>query len=439
MNLLKKINNSEILRKILSSLSWLVVDKILRLFVGLFVNAMIARHLGVSDFGLWSFCIAYSGLFVAISNLGLDDVIVRDLVIDKVKAGRILGTAFILKALAGIFTMLISLIIIFILKSGDEIFLLLVMLTTASYVLQSFDVIKFYFQAEIISKYTVLSTSCSFFIVTLIRGYLLYIDADLVSFALVSFIEFVITAAFYVYFYMKLKFDIKKWSFDSSLAKQMLKDGSPLILAGIAVMVMLRIDQVMIGEMAGNKEVGIYSAAVRISEVVFFIIPIIIGTIFPVILSAKEKSLPAFEMRLKELIRAIFGASIFIAVFIYIFSVEIIDVVFGADFKEAAPILGMHVWGGVLMSLCLLSNNWLISSNLQKHIFYRNVVGVFINVGLNYFLIDIYGGMGAAAATIISLVYVAIIADFFSKVTRPMLMFKVRSILFINKQNSEGS
>jgi PST family polysaccharide transporter len=428
-----RFSESKVFRRVLSSLSWLVVDKILRMLVGIIVNALIARHLGVSEFGIWSFCIAYSGLFVAISNLGLDDIIVRDIVIDKANIGKILGTAFVLKALAGIFTVVISLIIINILKDGDEIFVLLVLLTTFSYVFQSFDVIKFHFRAKIISKYIVLSSTFSFFIVTVIRAYLLYIDADILSFAFVSFIEFVITAALYVYFYLKLKFDIRKWRYDKLIAKKMLKDGFPLILAGIAVMVMLRIDQVMIGEMAGNKEVGEYSAAVRISEMVFFIIPIIIGTVFPVLITAKERSLVVFETRLKELVRALLGVSLLIAISIYSFKKEIIDIVFGDEFKEAASILGVHVWAGVLMSLCLLSNSWLVSSNLQKYIFYRNIVGVVINIALNYFLIGLYGGIGAAVATIIALIYVAIIADLLSKVTRPMFIFKMRSIFFINK------
>ena len=51
----------------------------------------------------------------------------------------------------------------------------------------------------------------------------------------------------------------------------LLVESWPLLLSGISIMVYMKIDQIMLGQILGDESVGIYSAALRISEIWYFI------------------------------------------------------------------------------------------------------------------------------------------------------------------------
>jgi len=93
----------------------------------------------------------------------------------------------------------------------------------------------------------------------------------------------------YVYFYKKYgAFGLKRWKFDFKVAKSLLKDSWPLVFSGIVIMIYMRIDQVMIKNMLGNWAVGQYAAAVRLSEVWYFIPIVVCNSLFPAIVKAKK-------------------------------------------------------------------------------------------------------------------------------------------------------
>jgi O-antigen/teichoic acid export membrane protein len=77
--------------------SWLFGEKILRMIVGLFVGIWVARYLGPEQFGLLSYAQSFVGLFTAIATLGLDGIVVRELVKDPSRRDELIGTAFWLK------------------------------------------------------------------------------------------------------------------------------------------------------------------------------------------------------------------------------------------------------------------------------------------------------------------------------------------------------
>ena len=86
--------------KYFKNTSWLFGEKILRMVVGLFVGVWVARYLGPEQFGLFSYAQSFVGLFTAIAGLGLDSIIVRELVKDESKRDALLGTAFRLKLIS---------------------------------------------------------------------------------------------------------------------------------------------------------------------------------------------------------------------------------------------------------------------------------------------------------------------------------------------------
>jgi O-antigen/teichoic acid export membrane protein len=72
-------------------------ERILRMVVALFVGVYVARYLGPAQFGLLSYANSFVGLFIALATLGLNGIVVRQLVKTPERRNELLGTAFWLK------------------------------------------------------------------------------------------------------------------------------------------------------------------------------------------------------------------------------------------------------------------------------------------------------------------------------------------------------
>ena len=387
---------------ILANTGWLFVDKVLRRGVGLFVGVWIARYLGPEQFGLWNFAIAFTALFGAFATLGLDSIVVRELVKNPERQNELLGSAFALKVIGGAITLLIAIIAISLVRSGETLALWLVGLSAAGFIFQSVNVIDFYFQSKVQSRYTVYAANGAFVLMTLVKIALLLNSAPLIAFAWAGLTEIALTAIFLMLAYRINHQGIRGWRFRSKVASALLKDSWPLILSGIAIMIYMRIDQIMIGQMLGDKEVGLFSAAVRISEVWYFIPLAIVSSVFPAIIAAKQQSESLYLQRLQKLFNFMFLIGFGMAILMTFSSHIVVKLLFGVEYAEASTVLAIHIWAGVFVAMGVASGSWLTTENLQKYSFYRTLNGSIANVILNFFLIPKFGINGAAVATVLS-------------------------------------
>ena len=85
--------------KYFKNTSWVSLERGIRIALGASVGVWVARYLGPTDYGYFSFAESFVGLFSAIATLGLDHLVVRDLLKDNSNEYTILGTAFFLKIL----------------------------------------------------------------------------------------------------------------------------------------------------------------------------------------------------------------------------------------------------------------------------------------------------------------------------------------------------
>ena len=95
------------LRKIVHNIGWLSAERFLRMVLSFFVGIYVIRYLGPENFGKLSYSISFVALFIAISKLGLDQIVVRNLVKQKYPNNEILGTAFILKLIGSLIAIIL--------------------------------------------------------------------------------------------------------------------------------------------------------------------------------------------------------------------------------------------------------------------------------------------------------------------------------------------
>ena len=189
------------------------------------------------------------------------------------------------------------------------------------------------------------------------------------------------------------------WMIRINRARELFKDSWPLILSGIVSIIYLRIDQIMLGEMIGNEEVGVYSAAVRIAEAWYFIPMAIVSSVFPSIVEAKAISEDLFYERLQKLYNLMALMAYIVAIPITFMAGWIIDILFGVAYSRAGIMLAVLIWAGLFTNLAVARSSFLTTMNWTKVHFMTVLLGALINVALNYILIPRYAGMGAVIAS----------------------------------------
>lgn len=397
-----KLLGHEGIRRYGANTAWLMGEKVLRMFMGLFVGIWVARYLGPEQFGLLSYAQSFVFLFTAIATLGLDSIVVRELVKDNSQRNVLLGTAFTLKLIGSLCILpLLWLGVQF--TSNDSYTNLLIFIIASGTIFQSFNVIDFYYQSSVLSKYVAFSNNITLAISSIIKIVLILNQASLLTFAIVGVFDTVILALGLVYFYwQKTHHSLREWQFDRVVAKRLLADSWPLIISSVMVSLYMKIDQVMIKEMLDSNAVGQYAAAVRISEAWYFLPMAICSSIFPAIINAKKVSEKLYYQRLKRLYSVMVWLGVAVALPMTFMSDWIISLLYGSAYIQAGQILMIHVWAGLFVCIGVASSRWMINENLQIYSTWNTTIGATLNIVLNYILIVNVGVLGAAIATLIA-------------------------------------
>jgi O-antigen/teichoic acid export membrane protein len=423
--------------KYFKNTSWLFGEKILRMVVGLFVGIWVARYLGPEQFGLFSYAKSFVGLFTAIATLGLNGIVVRELVKDESRCDELIGTTFWLKVM-GAFGVLLILAIAINFTSNDTYTNTLVFIIASATIFQSFNVVDFYFQSKVMSKFVVYANIISFFLSSIVKIVLILNDAPLIAFAWVVLFDSLVLALGFVYFFFRnSSFKIKNLTFRRETAIDLLRDSWPLILSGIVISIYMKIDQVMIKELLGTNAVGQYAAAVRISEAWYFIPVVIASSLFPAIINAKKQSEELYYERLQRLYDLMVWMAIAIALPMTFMSDWIVELLYGGQYNEAGAVLMIHIWAGVFVFLGVASGKWFMAENLQIFSTINTTIGAVVNIGLNYILIPKIGIEGAAWATLISYFIAAYLCLAFWKKTRINFIYLSKTMLITRILNAK--
>ena len=400
----------------------------MRMSLSLFTGIWVSRYLGAEQFGMLSYAHSIVILFSAISTLGLDKVVIRDLVNQESKRDILLGTSFTLKAFGAVAVIIILTIsVLFI--SKDRSTGILIIIIAGSTIFQSFNVVDFYFQSKVLSRYVVYANFISTSIISITKILLIIWDAPLISFAWTVFFESFILAIGLIYCYYSNKLSITKWEFNKALSKTLLQHSWPLLLSGIAVSVALRIDQIMIKPFLDSTNVGLYAVGVRLAEA-FNFLPMIIGqSLYPKILNI---SLSKARQKLVLLFRYILLGLVILAIIINLLSKYIVLLLFGDEYMDAYKVLDILIWGIPSTFLGIMSNHLLLKSKNERITFFKQSLLMILNIAFNFVLIPIYGIIGAGLATLTADAVVNLFFEAFFKKIRWIFKIKI-DVLFFSK------
>ena len=403
--------------------------------LGLFVGAWVARYLGPEQFGIFNYAVAVVGLLTPVATLGLDTIVVRELVRNTFCREEILGTAFALKIISGVLTLLLVIILTSLLRLNDELSRWLVGITATGMVFQSFDIIDFWFQSQTQAKYTIYARNAAYLIVNLVKISFIQMQAPLIAFAWVGLAEIALSAVGLVIAYQISGHSLKTWRYSFTCAKELLKNSCPLILSGIVIMVYMRIDQIMLGQVKDSKAVGLYSVVMKLAEVWYFIPGVITSSVFPSLIKAKEVSEELYSKQNQKLFNLISVLAYVVAIPLTFLSSLIVKLIYGEQYIEAGPLLAIYVWSGIFVFLGTASTPWMITEGLVKFSAITSTIGAIANIALNSFLISRYSILGATISTIVSQFIASCGAYALYTPTRKLFFMQLKAIFLLDLLN----
>ncbi|WP_318480480.1 flippase [Photobacterium leiognathi] len=412
---LNRINTIDGLIKVIKNSSWLLIDKVFRIFLGVFVSAWVARYLGPEEYGKLAYAMAVIGIFQVISLCGFDGIVVRDISKEKSKANIILGTAFYSRILSGIICFILVSIVSGIYYGFGSKSQYLIIIFGSSLLFQCGDVVDLWFQSQSESKRTVIVKLSCYILSSLLKVSLILLKADVIYFAFVMALEFAIVSLGLFFSYKKFPTS-KKWKFKLDTSRLMLKESWPFILSGISVLIYMRIDQVMIEAMMGSHSLGIYAAVIPFSSTMSFLPSIIFTSILPMVTKYKTDSIDKYEIALKSIFRLFAVVGWLISLCLFFSSDFLVSHLLGNSYYEGINVIKIYAFTNIFICMGVAQGVWILNENKSKISLYRTLMGAGVCIVGNYIFIPLYGLIGAA--------YVALFAQILSAVLSNILFSK---------------
>ena len=244
-------------KKITQNFNWLFVDKILKLSLGMLVISIAAKGFGPSEFGSFNLAQSLVMIMIPFMTLNLDNIIINKINQFPKKTSEILGTSFVIKFFMSTLSIILFSITTLTFELIDSNVSVMMFILLCGYFFQSFDVIDFLFQSNLLSKHVVKIKSINFILCSLLKIFAIYKELPLYIFVIIFSVEFLLNAIGLLIMYRKrYSYKINKWSFDYILFVDILKSGIPMFFSAIVIIIYTRIDQIMIGKIIGVSEVA---------------------------------------------------------------------------------------------------------------------------------------------------------------------------------------
>lgn len=423
-------------RKYLANTSWLFAERMVRLVVVLLTGILVARYLGPALFGQLNYATGFVGLFFALTTMGLDEIVVRDLVKRPHRRDELLGTAAVIK-LAGSSLLVLLVMLATMVRGMEGVTATLVIVIAASEILRPLGVIDWYFMAHVRSRDTVVVQMTQVFVSAGAKVALVVMEAPLVWFAWVYVLESAVLAVGYVVMYARAGELVRAWRYSRRMAGYLLGQSWPLVIYGMALYVQAKIDQVMIfdvlrgrvGEEAANEEVGQYSNALKMIEALGFLPVIVQRSLAPAITRAKVQSTELYGERLLNQYRLMFLLFLLTAVPLYFTAQPIMVFLYGEAFRPAGILLSLFAIRLLFTNMGVGKASFITNESLFKYSLLTALVGAAINIGMNWLLIPPLKAIGAIWATIGSFTVSIFLMDLLFPQTRRNLRWMVWGML----------
>lgn len=396
--------------RVVKNASWIIGIQIVKSLLGLVISMLTARFLGPSDFGLINYAASIVAFVTPIMYLGLNGVLVQEIVNTPEKEGEILGTSVTMTFLSSLLCVIGVISFAAAVNRGERETVIVCALYSMLLIFQSLELLNYWFQAKLLSKY---ASGVALFAYAVISGYKIYLLAahkSIYWFALSNALDYMIIVMGLFIVYKRLGGG--RLRFNLSTARRLWGKSRYYIVSNMMIAIFAQTDRIMLKLMINDAATGYYSAAVACAGMTGFVFVAIIDSFRPLIFDDKKTDEIRYEKDMCRLYGIIIYLSLLQSLVITLFSGLIIKILYGAAYSASINALKLIVWYTTFSYLGSVRNIWILAENKQKYLWIINLSGALANVALNYILIPITGIMGAALASLVTQIFTNVIIGF---------------------------
>lgn len=432
MNVINSLNHilsgRETLRKTIVAFFWMGSDQAVNL-VGIFVlSVLLARLLGPSEYGYYSYIFAFVSIFIPLSAAGLPTLAIKEFSQNADRKSELFGSMLFIQTVASLSTVLISSGVMWFIRPQDIQSQLLVMILMFGLSFQSGELVESWFRAKLQLRQVTLIKITLISLFLCIKTLALLLTQSVTVIIVLAAIE-TMTRTILMYTYLKLSHQISRLHISIPFIKSLLFQAIPIVISGLAIMIYAKADFLFLQYFLGSSMVAQYAVALGIVEVLSVIPFLMMKTITPVLLSAAKDNFALFQHHLLNVYRIMFVASAGLILLTWIIVAPLVPFVYGSEYNVAMSIL-------VLLSIRLIFTHFgLARSVVVNHegVFYfdlfTNIVGAGLNVAGNILLIPLLGWQGAIVASLVSLFVSTFFLDIFHPKLRNNLKLQLKAII----------
>ena len=364
-------------KTIFSNMSWLFVSQIIASVCGFIWTIVIARYLGVNDYGVLGFAISFSGILAITMDLGVNSHVVREIATNYDLTPKYLGNAIPLKSLFVIGTFILTLIILILMKS-NQLTITITLLFTIEMVFKTFiGLLNGSFQAYEEGKYQGIGNILLNIILLIFILISIFTDLGIfgitLSYVVANFIPLV-----YEYVIFTKKFAKPKFEFDIDFCRTITMLALPFALSGIFYSIYYSVDTVMLSNIIGDYATGIYNASYKLISVLTVFYSVYTAVIYPV--------MSKFFKNDEKLLVVVL------------------------EFNESSSALSILIWTVCLLFINGACGTLLNASHKEMTVTKVYFIAAVFNIVLNLFMIPHYSYVGAAISTVLSDLLILIIS-----------------------------
>jgi O-antigen/teichoic acid export membrane protein len=415
----------------LNSGSWLLFEQAFRVVFSTLYILFLARYLGPNDFGIFIYALTMIGIIKVFINFGVEDILVKMIGMNPLNFKEYLSAALYLKIFIN-FIFFTLFLLIYLLGFNESFVLLTLIILLALNFFSTFEVIGFYYESQVQGKKIALCKIAQLIAVASIKIYLLINEYDLIFFIIAYGLEFFFLGIFYCISFNKYLKEFLFNSFKMSNLKKIYLESFGYLIIGIAGVLFVRVDQLMVKNLLDYEQLGYFGLTVRFTDVLFILAIIFAKTIFPLMIenSKNEKEYNFFLKRV--FIGIVWFCSIISFLIIYAGNYIISTFLPESNYVESFNVLVIYIWILIPYFYNQITYRWLMIKNKVKDNLTRLLCGLIINFTLNFILIPIYGIYGAAFSTLISFLFIGFLIDIFFDYSRKLFIFKLQSLNPLN-------
>lgn len=402
--------------RVVRNASWIIACKIVQYALSLLITMLTARYLGPSNFGLINYAASLVAFVVPLMQLGLKDITVQEVVNHTDQEGEILGTSIGMSLASALLCVVGLVAFTLVANRGEKETILVCALYSVILIFQSIDIIEYWYQAKLLSKYTALVSLSAYTLVSIYQIYLLLTGKSIYWFALSNALNYMLISLALIVIYKRMH--RKKLCFSLATGKRLFSKSKYYIMSSLMVTIFAQTDKVMIKLMIGDAETGYYSAAVASAAMLGVLFSAIIDSARPTIFESRKDSFPQFELNVSRLYCIIIYFSLAYSLGETVFARLIIHILYGTSYEPAVAALRIIVWYTAFSYVGVIRNIWMITENKQKYLWIINMFGAVANVILNYMMIPVMGINGAALASLITQIFTNLFVSYLLKPIR---------------------